>query len=250
MTAVRHVAICHDAAGASPRRCDAAARRNDHVPTGQRRRSPNRRRRPVRCHRHWLLSRGTSRPPCRVTGGDGPPPSPPVTRPGSGSPSAPRSPATVAPQPAAAEEPFRARACREAGRVLHPPRPRPPRVRGGSPRKTSYRTDAGAPAPRPVPAGVGPRRPPRVPAVTLVPLPFAARVHLSLVLGRPAPDPVQLVRRQGVLEALGTHPATGADRLRPGCLARPRPVRGDWEEQLRIRLKAGGRAPPVTPFLR
>jgi hypothetical protein len=156
------------------------------------------------------------------------------------------------PRPAAAEEPFRpAPAARQEG-FFTPPRPRPPRARGGSPREMSYRTDAGAPAPRPVPAGVGPRRPPRVPAVTLVPLPlpFAACVHLSLVLGRPAPDPVQLVRRQGVLEALGTHPASGADRLRPGCLARPRPARGDWEEQLRIRLKAGGRAPPVTPFLR
>jgi hypothetical protein len=158
-----------------------------------------------------------------------------------GSPSQPPRKNPSAPAPAAGQE-----------GSFTPPRPRPPRARGGSPQEMSYRTDAGAPAPRPVPAGVGPRRPPRVPAVTLVPLPlpFAACVHLSLVLGRPAPDPVQLVRRQGVLEALGTHPASGADRLRPGCLARPRPVRGDWEEQLRIRLKAGGRAPPVTPFLR
>ena len=103
-----------------------------------------------------------------------------------------------------------------------------------------------------VPAGLGPRRPPRIPAVTLVPLalPLAAHVQQALVLRGPAPDPVHLVRRQGVLQALAAHPAGAADRLRPFYLASPRPVRGDWEEQLWIRLQAGGRAPPVTPFLR
>lgn len=172
---------------------------------------------------------------------------------GQRSPSAPRSPCDGgSPKPAAAAEPLRASRLPRGGKgSFIPRRTRPPRVRGGSPRETSHGTDAAAPAARTVPARLGPRRPPRVPAVALIPLSlkFAADVQLALVLRRPAPDPVHLVRRQGVLQALAAYPAAGADRLRPCYLTRPRPVPANREEQLRIRLQAGGRAPPVKPFL-
>jgi hypothetical protein len=201
-----------------------------------------------------LVSRGTSpsrapghrwrRPPAVTTGDPA----------GQRSPSAPGPPCDGgSPKPAAAAEPFR-RSRLLAGRKgsVTPRRARPPRARGGNPRETSHGTHAAAPAARAVPAGLGPRGPPRVPAVTLVPLslPFPADVQLALVLGSPAPDPVHLVRRQGVLQALAAHPAGAADLLRPCYLPSPRPVRADREEQLRIRLQAGGGSPPVTPFLR
>lgn len=77
---------------------------------------------------------------------------------------------------------------------------------------------------------------PASPAAFVLP----THVELSLVLGRPAPYPVQLMRRQRVLQALAAHLATGTDRFRPGYLAGPRPVRCDRKEQLRISLLAGG----------
>jgi hypothetical protein len=85
--------------------------------------------------------------------------------------------------------------------------------------------------------------------VLLLVFPLAADVEPALVLSRPAPHAVQLVRGQCVLQALGAHSARGANRLGPGYFLLARPLRGDREEQLRIRLLAGGRPPPVAPLL-
>jgi hypothetical protein len=85
---------------------------------------------------------------------------------------------------------------------------------------------------------------PASPAALVLP----THVELPLVLGRPAPHPVQLMRRQRVLQALAAHLATSADRLRPGYLTGPRPMRRDGKEQLRISLLTGSRSPPVAPF--
>jgi hypothetical protein len=49
-----------------------------------------------------------------------------------------------------------------------------------------------------------------LPAFPPAVLPVVADLHLPLVLGRPAPDTVHLMRRQGVLQALPAHPADGA----------------------------------------
>jgi hypothetical protein len=88
-----------------------------------------------------------------------------------------------------------------------------------------------------------------LPVLVLAVLPLPAYVHLALFLVHTAPDPVSLVRRQRVLQALPSHPAGGADRLRLCDLPGARPYGRDREEHLRIRLLAGGRPPPVVPFL-
>ena len=179
-------------------------------------------------------------------------PSSSVARPGSGPPAAPRSPPSGGdspskPPPASPSVP---RPPRDGKGSFIPRLSRPPRGRQGSPRKIrrSYRTDSASSAAHPVPAGLDPRRAPRVPPVPLLALPVTARLKLALVLARPAPDPVQLVRRESVLQTLAAYQAGGADRLRPGYLAGPRPVRRDREEQFWIRLPAGGRPPPVVLF--
>lgn len=78
------------------------------MPTGRRHRPPTAAVGPSAATATCCYLREDASSPCRVTGGHDPPSSPPVTRPGSGSPSAPRFPhATVAPQPAAAENPLR-----------------------------------------------------------------------------------------------------------------------------------------------
>ena len=247
MTAVRLVAICHDTTGHPllGRAAVAAAGRRRARRRAAGAGPPTAAVGPSAATAASSHGEGATRPSRRVTGGGGPPPSPPVTRPGRGPRPLPDPPRRWLPLPSAAVEPSAPAPGGEGSFI--PRRPRPPRDRGGSPRETSYRTDAAAPAPRSVPAWLRARRPPWAPAVTLVP--FPARVQLALVFGGTAPYPVHLVRGQRVLKALAAHPAGRADRLRPGYLPGPRPVGGHREEQLRIRLQAGGRPPPVAPFL-
>jgi hypothetical protein len=81
-------------------------------------------------------------------------------------------------------------------------------------------------------------------------LALSAHVQLALVFCGAAPDPVHLLGGQRELKALAAHPAGGANFLSPGYLVPGRPVRGHWEEKLRVRLQAGGRLPPVAPLPR
>jgi hypothetical protein len=87
-----------------------------------------------------------------------------------------------------------------------------------------------------------PRSGPRIPLLA-----FSVHMQLALVLGRAAPHPVHLAGGQRELQALAAHPARGADLLGPSYLVPGRPVRGDREEKLRIRLQTGGSFPPVEP---
>lgn len=117
-------------------------------------------------------------------------------------------------------------------------------------RKYLYRTDAGSSAPRATTARFGAPLPGNIPSFPLLlTLPLAAHVQSPLVLGRPTPHAVHLVRRERVLQALSPHLAGGADRLRLSYLSGARPARRHGEEKLRIRFPAGGQLPPVAPLL-
>jgi hypothetical protein len=206
---------------------------------------------PHGCHRRWLSASAAA-------SGDGAPLKPP-------SPAArlgPRSPVRVPFPVRRRRSPVRSSSLRDddgppSGRRRSPPcRPRPrAAVRGvrkaqSVKRKNLYRTDAGSSTPPTATARFGTPLPCDVPPFPLLlTLPLAAHVQPPLVLGRPAPHAVHLMRRERVLQALPPHLAGGTDRLRPGYLPGARPARRHGEEQLRIRLPAGGQLPPVAPLL-
>lgn len=134
LAAVRIVAICHDTAfkhgttlgplRARPRDAISTCRRA--VGTGP----PTAAVGPSAATATCCYLREDAWSPCRVTGGHDPPSSPPVTRPGSGSPSAPRFPhATAAPQPGRRGEPFSPVPASGGKGPLIPLRSRPPRNR-------------------------------------------------------------------------------------------------------------------------
>jgi hypothetical protein len=88
-----------------------------------------------------------------------------------------------------------------------------------------------------------------MPFPLLLALPLTPDVQAPLVLGRPTPNPVHLMRRERVLQALPPHLAAGTDRLRLGYLPGARPARRHGKEKLRIRFPAGSQLPPVAPLL-
>src|SRR5512146_391942 len=155
---------------------------------------------PHGCHRRWLSASAAA-------SGDGAPLKPP-------SPAArlgPRSPVRV-PFPARRRRPPVRSSSRcdddgpPSGRRRFPSLPAASSAPPSGESENLYRTDAGSSTPPTATAGFGTPLPcDDAPFPLLLTLPLAAHVQPPLVLGRPAPHAVRLMRRERVLQALPPH---------------------------------------------